>query len=148
MPLPPASDTPSHLTSRYPLDVRFCETDLMGVVHHGSYVAYLEAGRIDWLKRRGLSYDEVVRRGIHLAVAEMRIKYRQPARFGDRLVVETTCSEIHRVTARFTYRIFRDETRICDGDVLLACLSSSLVLTRLPDDLARILSSPEAAAAG
>ncbi|WP_437755016.1 acyl-CoA thioesterase [Sorangium sp. So ce1389] len=144
-PLPP--DAPPHLTSRMPLAVRFCETDLMGIVHHSNYVVYLEAGRIDWLQRRGISYDEMVRRELHLAVAELRIKYRQPARFGDNLVVETTCREIQRVTARFSYRILRGEDVLCDGDILLACLGSSLTLTRIPEDIAQLLSSPEIAPA-
>ncbi|WP_434043908.1 MULTISPECIES: acyl-CoA thioesterase [Sorangium] len=145
-PLPP--DASPHLTSRMPLAVRFCETDLMGIVHHSNYVVYLEAGRIDWLQRRGISYEEMVRRELHLAVAELRLKYRQPARFGDTLVVETTCREIQRVTARFSYRILRGEDVICDGDILLACLGSSLTLTRIPDDIAQLLWSPEIPAAG
>ncbi|AGP35312.1 acyl-CoA thioesterase [Sorangium cellulosum] len=49
----------------------------------------------------------MVRRDLHLAVAELRIKYRKAARFGDHLEVETTCREIQRVTARFSYRILR-----------------------------------------
>lgn len=136
-------DAPPHLTSRTTLSVRFCETDLMGIVHHANYLVYLEAGRIDWLKRRGVSYEELVQRGLHLAIAEIRIKYRQPARFGDELVVETTCREVQRVTARFSYRILRGDTVICDGDILLACLRSDLTLTRIPDDIVRALSSPE-----
>ncbi|WP_437305882.1 acyl-CoA thioesterase [Sorangium sp. So ce388] len=144
-PLPP--DAPPHLTSRMPLAVRFCETDLMGIVHHSNYVVYLEAGRIDWLQRRGISYEEMVRRDLHLAVAELRIKYRLPARFGDHLVVETTCREIQRVTTRFSYRILRGEDVLCDGDILLACLGSSLTLTRIPEDIAQLLSSPELAPA-
>ncbi|WP_437295991.1 thioesterase family protein [Sorangium sp. So ce281] len=146
MPLPSLPDAPPHLTSRTPLAVRFCETDLMGIVHHANYVIYLEAGRIDWLKRRGLSYEEMVRRDLHLAVAELRIKYRQAARFGDDLVVETTCREVQRVTARFSYRILRGEDVICDGDILLACLGSNLTLTRIPDDIVQLLASPETTA--
>lgn len=34
IPPTPWAHVASHLTSRYPLTVRFCETDLMGIVHH------------------------------------------------------------------------------------------------------------------
>ena len=47
------------------------------------------------------------------------------------------------MTARFSYRVLRGEEVICDGDILLACLGSSLTLTRIPDDIAGLLSSPE-----
>ena len=35
--------------TRSRLRVRFCETDLMGIVHHAQYLTYFEAGRVDWL---------------------------------------------------------------------------------------------------
>ncbi|NUO53258.1 MAG: acyl-CoA thioesterase, partial [Polyangiaceae bacterium] len=41
------SDIPRHLVSRHDIRVRFCETDLMGIVHHANYLAYFEAGRVD-----------------------------------------------------------------------------------------------------
>ena len=49
--------------------VRFCETDLMGIVHHGSYPAYFEVARVEWLRRRGVAYGTWASRGMHLAVA-------------------------------------------------------------------------------
>ena len=36
--------------------VRFGETDLMGIAHHASYAIYLEVGRVEWLRRRGVTY--------------------------------------------------------------------------------------------
>ena len=45
------------------LRVRFYETDLMGIVHHGSYVGYLEVARVEWLRRRGVAYATWAQRG-------------------------------------------------------------------------------------
>src|SRR5262245_21401370 len=98
---------PGSLTSRYELPVRFCETDLMGIVHHANYLTYFEAGRVDWLHRRGISYDDWQKRGIHLPVVETRLRYRKAARFDEVIVVETTCAEVTRVTVRFSYRVVR-----------------------------------------
>jgi acyl-CoA thioester hydrolase len=135
----------AHLTSRYPLRVRFCETDLMGVVHHANYLTYFEAGRVDWLHRRGVSYDAWTRRGIHLPVVDARVRYRKAARFDDELVVETTCVEQTRVTVRFGYRILRGDELLCEGETLLACVGHELTARRLPDDVARVFRSPEGA---
>ncbi len=140
-PAPP--DTPPHLTSRYPLLVRFCETDLMGIVHHASYLTYFEAGRIDWLHRRGVAYLDWAQRGIHLPVAEARLKYSKPARFDEALVVETTCRETSRVTVRFTYRVLRGDELLCNGETLLACVGPDLALMRIPDDVLAVFQSPE-----
>jgi acyl-CoA thioester hydrolase len=136
---------PAHLTSRHELLVRFCETDLMGIVHHANYLAYCEAGRVDWLHRRGISYDLWAKQGIHLPVVEARLRYRKAARFDENLVVETTCSEVKRVTVLFTYRILRDADLLCEGETLLACVGHELAPKRIPDHIAKVFMSPEVA---
>jgi acyl-CoA thioester hydrolase len=123
--------------------VRFCETDLMGIVHHANYLLYFEAGRVDWLHRRGVAYEAWAKRGIHLPVVETRLRYRKAARFDETLVVESTCSELTRVTVRFTYRILRSDDLLCEGETLLACVGPSLTAMRIPPDIAEVFRSPE-----
>lgn len=146
MPLPiHKSAPPPHLISRMTLTVRFCETDLMGIVHHANYLTYFEVGRVDWLRRRGVSYESWVKGGLHLPVVETRLRYRKAARFGEILVVETACRELTRVTVNFGYLITRraDEVLICEGETLLASVGNDLALKRFPEDIAAVFRSPE-----
>jgi acyl-CoA thioester hydrolase len=136
------------LTSRLELRVRFCETDLMGIVHHANYLTYFEAGRVDWLHKRGVSYDVWAKQGVHLPVVETRLRYRKAARFDDVIVVETTSAEVTRVTVRFTYRVLRSsagggEELLCEGETLLACVGHELTAKRMPELVATVLRSPE-----
>jgi acyl-CoA thioester hydrolase len=140
--LPAAAPAP-HLTSRMPVLVRFCETDLMGIVHHANYLLYFEAGRVDWLHRRGIAYAMWAKRGIHLPVVETRLRYRKAARFDETLIVETTCGELTRATVRYTYRIFREGDLLCEGETLLACVGPALTAIRIPADIAEVFRSPE-----
>jgi len=140
--------TEPHLSSRMTLTVRFCETDLMGIVHHANYLAYFEAGRVDWLHRRGVSYEKWVEQGIHLPVVEAKLRYRKAARFDDTLVVETTCAGVTRVTVRFEYRILRGDELLCEGETLLACVGQNLAPKRMPPDIAEVFRSPEKEGAG
>jgi len=137
--------SPSHLTSRMTLAVRFCETDLMGIVHHANYLTYLEAGRVDWLHRRGISYEIWTKRGIHLPVVEARLRYRKAARFDEILEIATTCLDLTRVTVKFGYVITRiaDCSRICEGETLLACVGADLAPKRFPEDIAAVFRSAE-----
>ena len=50
--------------------VRFAETDLMGIVHHASYLLYCELGRVEWLRKRGVTYADWAAKGVHLPVVE------------------------------------------------------------------------------
>jgi acyl-CoA thioester hydrolase len=144
----PWADVPSYLTSRYPFTVRFCETDLMGIVHHANYLVYFEAGRVDWLKKRGVRYEEWAKKGFHLPVVETRLRYRKAARFDEALVVETTCVEVTRVLVRFGYVIKRGDDVLCDGETLLACVGHDLRPIRLPADVAEVFRAAEIAPEG
>lgn len=134
---------PNPLTSRLGLRVRFCETDLMGIVHHANYLVYFEAGRVDWLHRRGVAYEDWAKRGIHLPVVESKLRYRKAARFDEELIVESTLAELHRATLRYAYRILRGPDLLCEGDTLLACVGPNLTPMRIPADIAEVFRSPE-----
>lgn len=87
------------------LRVRFAETDQMGVAHHSAYVVWLEAGRVEWLRRRGLSYRAIEDRGVSLAVSGLQIDYRSAARFDDEIEVDTRLVEARSRRFRFRYRL-------------------------------------------
>jgi acyl-CoA thioester hydrolase len=125
--------------------VRFAETDLMGIVHHASYLAYMEVARIEWLRRRGVTYAVWAEQGIHLPVVDLAIKYRAPARFDDEIDVETTLGEMGAATLRFDYRIVRiaDGTLCADGTTRLACIDGRHSLKRLSEEMIQALSAPE-----
>ena len=143
LPSSPERAERERLTSRMDLRVRFFETDLMGIVHHANYLTYFEAGRVDWLHRRGISYEGWVKRGIHLPVVETRLRYRKAARFDELLTVETTRAEQTRVTVKFAYLILRGDERICEGETLLACVGPELAPKRIPEDIAEVFRSAE-----
>jgi acyl-CoA thioester hydrolase len=65
------------------LRVRFCETDAMGVVHHASYLAYLEEARVEYLRAIGRPYDRLRAEGVEFPVVEVALQYRRPLRFDD-----------------------------------------------------------------
>jgi acyl-CoA thioester hydrolase len=117
----------------------------MGIVHHASYLTYMEVARVEWLRRRGVTYAAWAQRGIHLAVAEVALKYRAPARFDDELEIHTTLGEVRAASVRFDYRIIRvgDATLCTEGSTRLAYLDESLALRRLSPDIVEALSRPE-----
>jgi acyl-CoA thioester hydrolase len=125
--------------------VRFGETDLMGIVHHGSYVSYLEVARIEWLRRRAVAYATWATQGIHLAVVELNLRYRAPARFDEELDVETKLAEAGAASVRFDYRVVRasDSVLCAEGSTLLACVDNRGALRRITDDMVRSLSEPD-----
>ena len=115
---PPAGAT----VSRVPIRVRFAETDLMAIVHHGSYLLYAEEARVEYLRRRGARYADWIARDEHFPVVDLRVRYRAAATFGDELVVETWIGAHTRVSLRFDYRILRGNAVLAEAYTTLACI--------------------------
>src|SRR5688572_33014232 len=100
---------PEHCFTDTEQRVGVADTDLMGIVHHANYVLYFERGRLEYMRRRGMPYKEMVERGLHMPVVELAIRYRKPAHFDDLLRVTTRLGALSRVTVRFDYSVSRAE---------------------------------------
>jgi acyl-CoA thioester hydrolase len=94
----------SHSTT---IQVRYSETDQMGVVYHANYLVWMEVARTDLVRARGITYAEMERRGYALAVAELSIRYRAPAHYGDDVIVTATLRELRSRSLRIDYEITR-----------------------------------------
>jgi acyl-CoA thioester hydrolase len=90
------------------LRVRFAETDQMAVAHHGSYAAWFEVARVEWLRERGYAYTGLEAEGVSLAVSELVVRYRHAARFDDELRIETRLVSAASRGCRFAYAVRRD----------------------------------------
>jgi len=134
---------PEHCVTRTPLRVRFFETDLMGIVHHAAYLTYVEAGRVEYLRRRGADYRELNTRGFHMPVIEAHLEYKRAARFDDELVIETRLGALTRVTVRFDYTVLRGEELLVRGHTTLACVDDAHKPRRIPEDVALLLQVAE-----
>lgn len=115
----------------------------MGIVHHASYLAYFEEGRVEWLRARGVTYATWAKQGLHLAVFEASIQYKAPARFDDLLVVETILSELRAASMTIRYVLTRGETCIAEGATKLACIDDAQKLRRVPPAMRDVLLSGE-----
>ena len=122
-------------TSTWRVRVAYVDTDQGGIVHHATYLRYLEQARIEHMRTRGLSYRVMEQDDkLALPVVETQLKYRAPARFDDSLEIETWIGSINRAKLRF------DSIIRCEGRVLTQA-QISLACIRLPEG--RITSIPQ-----
>jgi acyl-CoA thioester hydrolase len=115
----PARDLPFVSERR----VRFHETDAMGVVHHASYLLYLEDARVDLLRELGRPYSVLrdVER-IEFAVIGIDLSYRLPLQFDETFRVHAGLSEVRRASFSLSYLIERDGAPVLDGHTRHAAL--------------------------
>jgi YbgC/YbaW family acyl-CoA thioester hydrolase len=84
---PPAP--PSASVSAPALTVRPRHCDAQGMVYAGRYHEFFEDAFLDWLDEHAGGYTRLRDGGIDMVVVASGCEYRQPARLGERLVIET-----------------------------------------------------------
>jgi len=102
--------------------VRYAETDQMGVVYHANYLIWCEVGRTDHIRAAGTPYRDIERQGITLAVSEAAMRFHAPARYDDRIRVETVLSKVTSRTLVFDYVVSNADT-----GARLATVSTTLI---------------------
>lgn len=90
---------------------QYADTDAYGVVWHGTYLRWMEEGRVEWLFDRGVHIGELAEEfGIVLPVVEINVRYKQPVRLMDRAVITTSIKEYTRTSVTFEQIVTLEET--------------------------------------
>ena len=115
--------------------VNYSETDQMGVVYHARYLVWLDVARTEHLRRSGMSYRQLEDSGLRLAVSEVAVRYRQPARYDDPIRIRCWVRDVASRRVDFGYAIeHADDGRLlATASTSLLALDASMALTRLPD---------------
>jgi acyl-CoA thioester hydrolase len=90
--------------------VRYGETDQMGVVYHANYLVWCEIGRTDFIRRCGMSYADMERSGIKLAVTEATLRLHSSARYDDVVRVTTRLASLRSRAVEFAYEVTSAES--------------------------------------
>ena len=118
--------------------VYFSDTDNYGVVWHGSYLRWMEMGRVDYCAQNGYTLKQLESMDILLPVSSINIKYKSSAKLEDIVVVETEISEFSGLTATFKQTIKSKETNkvfITAEVVIVAVHQDAKLYSRIPEPL-------------
>ena len=121
--------------------VNYSETDQMGVVYHARYLVWLDMARTEHLRQCGMSYRDLEATGLRLAVSEVAIRYRQPARYDDPIRIRCWVRELASRKVEFGYAVehAEDGRLLATATTSLLALDSTLALSRLPDRVRDVL---------
>lgn len=107
--------TDKALRAEVEVEVRYAETDQMGVVHHANYLIWFELARTNLCTRSGFHYREIEKLGYLLMVTVANVRYRKGARYGDRIQVVAWLDRLASRGLRFAYRVHRGEELLATG---------------------------------
>jgi acyl-CoA thioester hydrolase len=122
--------------------VYYEDTDFSGRVYHASYLRFLERGRTEWLRGRGLAHREMAEgSGLVFAVRSLKIDYLAPALMDDLLRVETGLAVMRGASIEFRQRILRGDKELAAAAVRVAAIQDGRS-ARIPAGLRRLLQAP------
>lgn len=126
--------------------VRYAETDQMGVAYHANYLVWCEVGRTDFIRSLGMTYAEMERRGVRLAVSEAQLRFHASAKYDDVVRIITRLTVVRSRMVTFEYQIARAAQPGEAADQSLVSASTTLISvtadgrpTSLPPDLRQLL---------
>lgn len=122
------------------IKVYYADTDAYGVVWHGSYLRWLEAGRVDYTdKILGLSLSQMQAQGCVLPVVELNVKYKSSARLDDELVLETEIEERRKSAIIFKQTLKNAKTDKINIVATVVCVAvdttTNKMMRTLPNSL-------------
>jgi acyl-CoA thioester hydrolase len=122
--------------------VYYEDTDFSGHVYHASYLRFLERGRTEWLRGRGLAHREMAEgSGLVFAVRSLKIDYLAPALMDDLLRVETGVAAARGASIEFRQLILRGDKELAAAAVRVAAIQEGRP-ARIPAELRRLLQAP------
>ena len=134
------------------LEVRYYETDLMGIVHHSNYIRYFEYGRIKMLDEIGLPISKIEGNGIMLPVVSTFCTYKTPSRMGDTLKIVSFMESMPMAKMKIKTQILKESTVnpltpdeeigtvVAEGEVVIGFIKSDTRRPcRIPEFAAQIM---------
>lgn len=128
------------------VNVRYAETDQMGVVYYANYLVWFEVGRVAWCHARGFRYSDLEQQHDRMMmVAEASCRYRAPARFEDEIVIRTAVGSATDKVVRFHYEVRRKATGelLASGETAHVVVDAGLRPVRLPAEYRKYFLLPE-----
>ncbi|RNA69451.1 acyl-CoA thioesterase [Alteribacter keqinensis] len=95
------------------INVRYAETDQMGVVYHANYLVWCEIGRTELIEALGFRYADMEKSGILSPVTNINLSYKAPAKYGEKVTVRTWIEDYTGIRVTYGYEIINEEGRQC-----------------------------------
>ncbi|HSC85331.1 MAG TPA: tol-pal system-associated acyl-CoA thioesterase [Pseudomonas sp.] len=118
--------------------VYYEDTDAGGIVYYVNYLKFMERARTERLRQLGFAQSQLVGENLLFVVHSAEARYHAPARLDDEIFITAEVIELNRASLRFRQQVRRatDETLLCEGQFVVACVrADSLKPRAIPEAL-------------
>ena len=97
------------------IEVRYAETDQMGVVHHSVYLVWFEVARTRLCIETGFHYADVEALGYYLVVTRTETRYLSGVSYGESVGVACWLDRLSSRGLHFGYEVRRGDRVVATG---------------------------------
>ncbi len=108
-------------------------TDHAGVMWHGSYLNFLEEGRIDALNKVGITYSELSKKGYEIPVISAQINYKISFTHGEKVLLKSQFNLVNKIRLNCKTSFLK-----VNGDIGAESILE-LVIVRKKNDLIKLV---------
>ena len=114
--------TPCAREFTWPVRVYWEDTDAGGIVFYANYLKFFERARTEWLRGLGIGQHALREAsGGFFVVSDVQVKYRQPARLDDELLVTACLLESGRASLTIEQRALKIKPEVGSAEASLLC---------------------------
>lgn len=129
-------------TAETTIRVRYSEVDKMGVVYHSNYFPYFETARAESMRKLGMTYAEMEKKGVIMPVVDVHFRYLRPAKYDDLLTIKTILKELpvhHKIV--FHHEVYNEANLLLtSGKIILYFMEAKeMKPTTMPEELLKVL---------
>jgi acyl-CoA thioester hydrolase len=107
------------------VEVRYAETDQMGVVYHTNYLVWMEIGRTALIQELGFNYADLEKEGFIAPVLDLQASYKKPVRYGEKAIIKTWVEAYDGIRTTYGYEILSE-----DGEVAVTGMTKHVCVKK------------------
>ena len=119
---------------KFPFTIALADTDAEGIVYHARYLEIAERARMNWLRGKFNVGDDV-----GFVIRELNIKYMQPLRVADDVVVETQMADVGAAVIKIEQKFVKDGCVYAIISLKVAYLGVNMRPKRIPAEFIEAL---------
>ena len=99
-------------------EVKYYETDKMGVTHHSNYIRFMEEARLDWMDQLGYGFERMEAEGIVSPVLSVSCNYKKTTTFKDVIEITPRVKQLGEVKLTIAYEMRVGGELVCTGETV------------------------------
>ena len=118
------------------LKIYYEDTDSGGVVYYANYLKFIERARTELINQLGFSLTSLLKNYDRLfLVRKIKCDYIQSCKLEDKLIINSKVLSLKKASFELEQNIFKEKNIIFKSKILMVCVNSQGVPSKIPDEL-------------